>query len=187
MKVFMFDKISEDVQSFDALPRQIWMVLGIIELICVIGLIVPSALHLQPSLTAVAATVLAIESLVFIGVRVKYRELTSVIFCYGMGSSWHSLLTAGLRWHRSSDRQWKHQTFSNSFVLSSTVIWGQYLACCATSALATIASPVSSKQAISSESFFTEIRHKMVAGDTALRMAATAFSLTLDPRISLAI
>ena len=130
MKVFMFDKISEDVQSFDALPRQIWMVLGIIELICVVGLIVPSALHLQPSLTAVAATVLAIESIDFIGVHVKYRELTSVIVCYGMGSSWHSLLTAGLRWHRSSDRQWKHQTFSNSFVLSSTVIWGQYLACC---------------------------------------------------------
>ena len=70
MKVFMFDKISEEVRSFDALPRQIWMVLGIIELICVVGLIVPSALHLQPWLTVVAATVLAIESLVFIGLHV---------------------------------------------------------------------------------------------------------------------
>ena len=85
MKVFMFDKISKDVRSFDALPRQIWMTLGIVELICTVGLIFPSAFHWKPSLTVVAATVLAIESLVFIGVHVKYREITSVIFCCVLG------------------------------------------------------------------------------------------------------
>lgn len=74
MKVFMFDKISEDVRSFDALPRQAWMALGILELVCTVGLIVPSAFHVRPVLTVVAATFLAIESLVFIGVHVKYRE-----------------------------------------------------------------------------------------------------------------
>lgn len=31
MKVFMFDKISGDVPSFGALPRQVWMALGILE------------------------------------------------------------------------------------------------------------------------------------------------------------
>ena len=64
MKVFMFDKISEDVRSFDALPRKAWMALGILELVCTVGLIVPAAFHWQPALTVVAATVLAIESLV---------------------------------------------------------------------------------------------------------------------------
>ena len=76
MKVFMFDKVSEDVRSFDALPRKAWMALGILELVCTVGLIVPAAFHWQPSLTVVAATVLAIESLVFIGVHAKYREIT---------------------------------------------------------------------------------------------------------------
>ena len=85
MKVFMFDKVSEDVPSFGALPREAWMALGILELVCTVGLIVPAAFHWRPSLTVVAATVLAIESLVFIGVHVKYRELPVIIFCSVLG------------------------------------------------------------------------------------------------------
>src|SRR5262245_24974068 len=75
MKVFLFDKVSGDVPSFGALPREAWTALGVLELVCVVGLIVPSALRWRPSLTVVAATVLALESLVFIGVHVKYREI----------------------------------------------------------------------------------------------------------------
>jgi uncharacterized membrane protein YphA (DoxX/SURF4 family) len=85
MKVFMFDKVTKDVPSFGALPRKVWMVLGIIELVCVIGLIVPSALHSQPMLTAVAASVLAIESLLFIWVHVKYREIPPIIMSAVLG------------------------------------------------------------------------------------------------------
>jgi uncharacterized membrane protein YphA (DoxX/SURF4 family) len=33
MKVFMFDKVSEQVPSFGALPREAWMALGILELV----------------------------------------------------------------------------------------------------------------------------------------------------------
>src|SRR5580704_9294296 len=43
MKVFMFDKISHDVRSFGALPRGAWMALGLLELVCTVGLIVPGA------------------------------------------------------------------------------------------------------------------------------------------------
>jgi hypothetical protein len=42
MKVFMFDKVSQDVPSFGALPRKVWMMLGILELVCTVGLIVPA-------------------------------------------------------------------------------------------------------------------------------------------------
>ena len=56
MKVFMFDKVSADVPSFGALPRKAWMALGILELVCTVGLIVPAAFHRQPALTVVAAT-----------------------------------------------------------------------------------------------------------------------------------
>jgi hypothetical protein len=85
MKIFMFDKISADVPSFGALPRQAWMALGILELVCVVGLIVPAALHWRPALTVVAATALAIESLVFIGVHVKYGEVPSIIMSAVLG------------------------------------------------------------------------------------------------------
>ena len=33
MKVFLFDKVSQDVPSFGALPRNAWMALGILELV----------------------------------------------------------------------------------------------------------------------------------------------------------
>jgi uncharacterized membrane protein YphA (DoxX/SURF4 family) len=85
MKVFMFDKISKDVPSFGALPREAWMALGILELVCTVGLIVPAALRWHPRLTVLAATLLAIESLVFIGVHVKYREIPPIIMSGALG------------------------------------------------------------------------------------------------------
>jgi len=85
MKVFMFDKISEQDPSFAALPQQAWTMLGNLELLCAIGLIVPGAFHWRPELTGVAATVLAIESLVFIGVHVKYRQLAPILMSATLG------------------------------------------------------------------------------------------------------
>lgn len=85
MKVFMFDKVSKDVPSFGALPRQAWTLLGILELLCTVGLIVPDALHWKPSLTVLAAAILAVESLIFIGVHVKYRETTPIVMSAVLG------------------------------------------------------------------------------------------------------
>ncbi len=85
MKVFMFDKVSGDVPSFGALPREAWMALGILELVCVVGLIVPGALRWRPALTVAAATVLAIESLVFVWVHVQYREIPPIIMSGVLG------------------------------------------------------------------------------------------------------
>ncbi|MGH7533689.1 MAG: DoxX family protein, partial [Gemmatimonadales bacterium] len=85
MTVFLFDKVSGDVPSFAALPRQAWMALGILELVCTVGLIVPGIFHWQPTLTALAAAVLAIESLVFIGVHVKYREMAPIVMSAVLG------------------------------------------------------------------------------------------------------
>jgi uncharacterized membrane protein YphA (DoxX/SURF4 family) len=85
MKVFMFEKISQDVRSFGALPREGWMALGILELVCAVGLIVPAAFHWKPALTVVAAAVLAVESLVFIAVHARYREVTPIIMSGVLG------------------------------------------------------------------------------------------------------
>jgi hypothetical protein len=85
MKAFMFDKVSEGVPSFGALPRGAWTALGILELVCTVGLIVPAAFNWHPSLTILAAVILAIESLVFIGVHVKYREVTPIVMSAVLG------------------------------------------------------------------------------------------------------
>ena len=85
MKVFMFDKITQDVRSFDALPRKAWMALGLLELACTLGLIVPDALHWQTVLTVAAAAALAVESLVFIWVHVRYREVGAIVMSAVLG------------------------------------------------------------------------------------------------------
>lgn len=86
MKVFMFDKVSGDVPSFGALPKHVWATLGVIELACVLGLVLPGALHWRPALTVAAASVLALESLVFIWVHIQYREIPPIIMsaCLGL-------------------------------------------------------------------------------------------------------
>lgn len=85
MKMFMFDKISQDVRSFAALPRQIWMALGALELVCAVGLIAPAAFRWHPALTIAAAALLAVESLVFIWVHVKDREQSPTIMSAVLG------------------------------------------------------------------------------------------------------
>ena len=85
MKVFMFEKVSQDVPSFGAMPRKAWMILGIVELVCTVGLIVPAAFHWQPRLTILATTVLAVESLVFVWVHIKYSEVAPTILSGVLG------------------------------------------------------------------------------------------------------
>ncbi|MGD0730034.1 MAG: DoxX family protein [Terracidiphilus sp.] len=85
MKVFMFHKISQGVPSFGALPRNTWTILGLVELMCSVLLIVPDAFHWQPSLTILAAAVLAVESLLFIWVHIRYREVSPIIMSAVLG------------------------------------------------------------------------------------------------------
>jgi uncharacterized membrane protein len=85
MKVFMFDKISGDVPSFGAMPRKAWTALGVVELLCVVGLILPAVTHWHPELTVVAAAILSIEALVFIWVHMKYREIPPIVFSVVLG------------------------------------------------------------------------------------------------------
>ncbi|MCE1203373.1 MAG: DoxX family protein [Holophagaceae bacterium] len=85
MKVFLFEKVSQDVPSFRALPRGAWMALGILELVCTVGLIVPTAFHWLPRLTALSAALLACESLVFIWVHVQCRETAPLILSGMLG------------------------------------------------------------------------------------------------------
>lgn len=85
MKVFLFDRVSGDVPSFGALPRGAWKALGLLELVGTVGLVVPAALRWEPTLTGVAAAVLALETLLFIWVHVRYREVAPIVFSAVLG------------------------------------------------------------------------------------------------------
>ena len=85
MKVFLLDQVSEGVPSFGALPKEAWIALGVLELLCAVGLIVPAAFRWKPALTVVAASLLAVESLVFIWVHVQYREIPPIVLSAVLG------------------------------------------------------------------------------------------------------
>lgn len=85
MKVFMFEKISQDIPSFGALPRGAWTAMGVLELACSLGLVLPAALDWRPQLTVVAATLLAVESLVFVWVHVKCHETPPLVMSVVLG------------------------------------------------------------------------------------------------------
>lgn len=85
MKVFMFDQVTQDVPSFAALSRPAWTALGVLELLCVVGLVVPALLHWQPRLVGVAAAVLALETVVFVWVHIQYREVGPMVMSAVLG------------------------------------------------------------------------------------------------------
>ena len=84
MKACLFDRVSGDVPSFGALPKRVWNALGVLELVCVVGLLLPAVVD-APAVAGVAAAVLATESLVFVGVHVKYREAGSIAMSGTLG------------------------------------------------------------------------------------------------------
>jgi hypothetical protein len=85
MKLFLFTQVSKDVPSFAALPRKAWTALGSLELLCVLGLVLPAALNLPSMLAAAAAGILALESLLFIWVHLKYRETGAILMSAVLG------------------------------------------------------------------------------------------------------
>ena len=70
-KLFKFDEIAK-VPAMGALPRGGWGAIGVFEMVCGILLVVPAATKWMPTLTPLAATVLALESLALAGLYGRY-------------------------------------------------------------------------------------------------------------------
>jgi len=61
MKVFMFERIAQQVASNKAFPREVWTCIGIFEVLCALALVIPAATGKFPILTPVAAACLAVD------------------------------------------------------------------------------------------------------------------------------
>jgi uncharacterized membrane protein YphA (DoxX/SURF4 family) len=85
MKVFMFDQVSTQSPSFAAYPKSVWQAFGVVELICVVLLIVPSALRWHPKLTVFAAAILAIETIFFVWGHIRFHENGPMIMSTVLG------------------------------------------------------------------------------------------------------
>ena len=79
-KVLQFDTLQKGVVAMQKLPKALWMLFGVIEVLAGVALIVPGAFDILPSLTVLAASVLAIESLVISGLYLKYADKAPIPF-----------------------------------------------------------------------------------------------------------
>ncbi|MET0232794.1 MAG: DoxX family protein [Rhodanobacteraceae bacterium] len=80
VKMFLSEKMNRDFQDVRALSPNGWRVVGIFEVACAIGLVVPAALHWRPELTVVAAIMLAVESVTFVASRIKHQDVAASMF-----------------------------------------------------------------------------------------------------------
>ena len=68
-KAFKFDELASYMR---ALPRGGWRALGVLEMVCGILLVLPAAANWMQILTALAAAVLALESVALAGLYARY-------------------------------------------------------------------------------------------------------------------
>lgn len=86
--VFTLERVTREYPSMKALPRSVWNASGLLEIVCSVGLIVPAALHLHPSLTPLFATALAVEATLLTARHLKWKENAAI------GSAVFALLAA---------------------------------------------------------------------------------------------
>src|SRR5438046_8202924 len=54
MKVFMWERISQQVASNKAFSREVWLGIGIFEVLCALALVIPAVTDILPILTPIA-------------------------------------------------------------------------------------------------------------------------------------
>ena len=80
MKVFLWERISQQVASNKAFSREMWLGIGIFELLCALALVIPAVTDILPILTPIAGACLAVEGIVFAGLHYKYAERSPMAF-----------------------------------------------------------------------------------------------------------
>ena len=85
MKVFMWERISQQVASNKAFSREVWLGIGIFEVLCALALVIPAVTDILPILTPIAAAGLVIEGILIAGLHYKYAERSPMMFSLVLG------------------------------------------------------------------------------------------------------
>jgi hypothetical protein len=75
-RFFNYAAAAQDVPSMAALSRATWNIIGVFEVVCALGLVLPGLLGMKPGLTPIAASLLAVEMLLITVLHAKYFGLT---------------------------------------------------------------------------------------------------------------
>ena len=79
-QLFNYDKLKQQYVIYQALPQGFWVVYGTITLLCALGLFLTKAGRL---ITPIAALVLALESVLFVGVYAHFAQFSLSLLIWG--------------------------------------------------------------------------------------------------------
>lgn len=67
--IWKFNNSEETVPSLSAIPHEAWLGLGVVEILCALGLVLPALMRSLAGLAPLAATIIAAEMLLFSGLH----------------------------------------------------------------------------------------------------------------------
>ena len=67
-----YEQAAKDIASMKALSFGMWNAIGVFEIVCALGLILPGAFNMMPILTPIAAVCLTVEMLLVTGLHARY-------------------------------------------------------------------------------------------------------------------
>ncbi|MEX1058010.1 MAG: DoxX family protein [Natronospirillum sp.] len=85
-QMFKLEQLQEGVASMRELPPGVWVFLGAVGLIGGIGLILPAAFGRLPLVTPVAATVIAVQSILISALYVYYGDRSPLPYSLAMAA-----------------------------------------------------------------------------------------------------
>ena len=71
-RFFNYEQAVNDVASLGALSQGMWNAIGAFEIVCALGLILPGAFNMKPSLTPIAAACLTAEMLLISALHINF-------------------------------------------------------------------------------------------------------------------
>jgi hypothetical protein len=85
-KIFKIDELQTTVNAMRELPHGLWAFMGVIECLAGLRLILPGALKLLPRSTAMAAAVLAAQSLLISALYLYYKDFAPLPYSLVMAA-----------------------------------------------------------------------------------------------------
>jgi len=85
-QIFKLDELKKSVAAMRDLPRGLWAFFGVLNILGGLGLLVPGAVSGLPALTAIAAAVVAAESVLISGLYVRYGDRSPLSYSGAMAA-----------------------------------------------------------------------------------------------------
>lgn len=67
-----YEQAAKEIASIKALSHGMWNAIGVFEIVCAMGLILPGAFEMKPILTPIAAVCLTVEMLLITGLHARF-------------------------------------------------------------------------------------------------------------------